>query len=197
MKIKALTLHQPWASLIALGEKKIETQTWETDYRGPLGIHAAINPKPVYYFLAREPFRSLLIRHGLIDPDYPLIGPGDKVPRGRNLIARVPLGKMLATCELVDCRMIAAPSFQSGPDHLFFAPVTQTMLEDAGPLQAPEARRYILPPGEPELSLGNYAVGRYAWILENVKPLPAPIPVKGMQGLWNWEYNPLDLEKGA
>jgi hypothetical protein len=34
--MKMLTLHQPWASLIAVGAKTIETRPWSTDYRGPL-----------------------------------------------------------------------------------------------------------------------------------------------------------------
>ena len=39
--MKALTLTQPWASLVANGEKKVETRSWSTQYRGPLAIHAA------------------------------------------------------------------------------------------------------------------------------------------------------------
>jgi hypothetical protein len=39
--MKALTLTQPWASLMELGEKEIETRSWYTGYRGPLVIHAA------------------------------------------------------------------------------------------------------------------------------------------------------------
>lgn len=39
--VKALTLWQPWASLVALGEKRIETRCWSTKYRGPLAIHSA------------------------------------------------------------------------------------------------------------------------------------------------------------
>ena len=38
--MKALTLHQPRASLVALGVKTIETRGWSTTYRGPLLIHA-------------------------------------------------------------------------------------------------------------------------------------------------------------
>jgi hypothetical protein len=38
--MKALTLFQPWASLVALGIKKIETRHWSTAHRGPLAIHA-------------------------------------------------------------------------------------------------------------------------------------------------------------
>lgn len=37
----ALTLTQPWATLVALGRKRIETRSWSTSYRGPLAIHAA------------------------------------------------------------------------------------------------------------------------------------------------------------
>jgi len=38
--MKALTISQPYASLIASGEKWIENRTWSTRYRGPLAIHA-------------------------------------------------------------------------------------------------------------------------------------------------------------
>ncbi len=38
--MKALTIRQPWASLIAAGVKTIETRSWSTRYRGPLAIHA-------------------------------------------------------------------------------------------------------------------------------------------------------------
>lgn len=40
-KSKALSLWQPWATLIAVGAKEYETRSWTTDYRGSLVIHAA------------------------------------------------------------------------------------------------------------------------------------------------------------
>jgi hypothetical protein len=40
--MKAITIIQPWATLIALGEKKFETRSWTTKYRGPLAIHAGM-----------------------------------------------------------------------------------------------------------------------------------------------------------
>lgn len=39
--MKALSLWQPWASLIAIGAKRYETRSWGTRYRGPLLICAA------------------------------------------------------------------------------------------------------------------------------------------------------------
>ena len=38
--MKALTISQPFASLIANGEKWIENRRWYCGYRGPLAIHA-------------------------------------------------------------------------------------------------------------------------------------------------------------
>jgi hypothetical protein len=39
--MKVLSLLQPWATLVAIGAKKIETRAWATDYRGTLLIHAS------------------------------------------------------------------------------------------------------------------------------------------------------------
>lgn len=38
--MKALTVLQPWASLISLGAKRYETRSWGTPYRGLIAIHA-------------------------------------------------------------------------------------------------------------------------------------------------------------
>jgi len=38
--MKALTISQPYAELIASGVKWVENRTWPTNYRGPLAIHA-------------------------------------------------------------------------------------------------------------------------------------------------------------
>ena len=39
--MKALTIWQPWATLIAEEIKHYETRSWSTGYRGPIAIHAA------------------------------------------------------------------------------------------------------------------------------------------------------------
>lgn len=36
--MKALSVKQPWASLLVSGQKTIECRTWKTSYRGPLLI---------------------------------------------------------------------------------------------------------------------------------------------------------------
>jgi len=39
--MKALSVRQPWAWLIAHGLKPVENREWETHYRGPVLIHAS------------------------------------------------------------------------------------------------------------------------------------------------------------
>lgn len=39
--MKALSLWQPWAHLVAVGAKSYETRSWATEYRGWVAIHAA------------------------------------------------------------------------------------------------------------------------------------------------------------
>lgn len=40
--MKALTIKEPWASLIINGYKKYEFRSWKTNYRGKLLIHAGL-----------------------------------------------------------------------------------------------------------------------------------------------------------
>lgn len=43
--MKCLSVKQPWASLIASGQKSVELRTWRTNYRGPLIICASASPR--------------------------------------------------------------------------------------------------------------------------------------------------------
>lgn len=45
MIIKAISLHQPYASMIALKSKTIETRTWSTNHRGDLLIVSTRKPE--------------------------------------------------------------------------------------------------------------------------------------------------------
>src|SRR5437879_4072488 len=46
MKPVALSLKQPWATLLVHGHKTIEVRNWPTPRRGPILIHAARVPDP-------------------------------------------------------------------------------------------------------------------------------------------------------
>lgn len=43
--MKALSVRQPWASMISSGEKSIEVRSWSTTYRGPLLICVSKSPQ--------------------------------------------------------------------------------------------------------------------------------------------------------
>lgn len=60
--MKALTLHQPWATLVAIGAKRIETRSWGTAYRGALAIHAGKSTE-FLSLCGQEPYRSILLAH--------------------------------------------------------------------------------------------------------------------------------------
>ena len=86
--MKALTLYQPWATLVAIGAKKIETRSWITNYRGKLAVHAG-----------RE--RRFLIPdfHIYEDPFYGIttLVPEEIRKHPENLV----LGCIVAICDLV------------------------------------------------------------------------------------------------
>lgn len=42
--MKAITVKQPWASLIVTGLKPIENRTWNTNFRGRVLIHTSATP---------------------------------------------------------------------------------------------------------------------------------------------------------
>ena len=102
--MKALTLLQPWASLIACGAKKIETRSWSTKYRGPIAIHAAKIPvKPVLKKVF--PFGA---RGWTFHPDYYamlrfMVATQKALAVDDILSAKLPVGCVIAIAELVAC----------------------------------------------------------------------------------------------
>ena len=46
--MKAISLKQPFAALVAAGVKKYETRKWKTEYRGPLLIQASLMPHSLF-----------------------------------------------------------------------------------------------------------------------------------------------------
>jgi activating signal cointegrator 1 len=73
--MKALSLMQPWATLVVIGAKRFETRSWQTTHRGLLLIHAARSWNATQQQLCTvEPFLSAL---RLAGHDLP-----DDLPRG-------------------------------------------------------------------------------------------------------------------
>lgn len=67
--IKAITLYQPWATLVAIGAKRFETRDWgPEDYRGPLAIHAGKKTDNLARFWD-DPFCEVLKAAGYDGPE--------------------------------------------------------------------------------------------------------------------------------
>ncbi len=85
--MKAITIKQPWASLIVHGIKDIENRSWRTNFRGRVLIHSAA--------------KGDIAKYGCLQPEQ----------RARVLytpIARInfndlPFGSIIGSVEIVDC----------------------------------------------------------------------------------------------
>lgn len=70
--LKALSLRQPWASLLAVGAKRVETRSGSTQLRGEFAVHAAQAWTAKQQRLCRtEPFAAALARAGLQREELP------------------------------------------------------------------------------------------------------------------------------
>lgn len=60
--MKALSIKQPWAYLIACGLKDIENRTWKTNFRGRIYIHASsISANEAYMIFSDEQANKIFI----------------------------------------------------------------------------------------------------------------------------------------
>lgn len=63
--MKALTLWQPWASLIAWGEKQYETRGYAISHRGTLAIHAGLMDDTIPLLMNNSFYRDAFDRAGI------------------------------------------------------------------------------------------------------------------------------------
>jgi hypothetical protein len=84
--MKALSVIQPWASLIVHGAKRFETRSWQTSHRGPLLVHSSKKLPAASRELCRlEPFKGCLAKAGYAEPD------------------QLPIGVILGAARVDDC----------------------------------------------------------------------------------------------
>ena len=129
--MKVLSIKEPYASLIMNGDKKIETRSFKTNYRGPLYIHAS-GKKIDKKYLEKDYVMSLANN---IDMNF---------------------GYIICVCDLVDCIYM-----------------TEEFIEN-------------IKKNEKEYNCGLYEVGRYAWVLKNVRKINK-ISAKVKLNIWNYD----------
>lgn len=187
--MKALSLWQPWASLIAVGHKTIETRSWTTSYRGPLAI-TATKRAPLYAERVGDIYCYPLgdyerggrpsslpweaRRLGCITPE----GERDPDCYAKGLAFPLPFGAVVATCRLVEVVPVVdrcgtdmrAPAHlcRSGDTLLLHRPVDH-------PFPDGETERDV----SDQLPFGGFSPGRFAWLLDDIAPTTERCP-------WCW-----------
>lgn len=173
--MKAITLWQPWASLVTLGVKPIETRSWAPPASAigqPLAIHAAaanVRTEPVGDWLA---YRNAAGEWEMQHHARGCIGAPDDVP--------LPLGAVVATCTLTDVVPIGETCDDGDPfPRVFVAPKRPPHLLSFVPY--PELVFFPDPMEEGEditdqRPYGDFTPGRYAWLFDDIKPTTERCP---------------------
>lgn len=163
--MKAISLWQPWATAIAIGSKRVETRHWATRYRGPIAIHAAkrCHLGEMIHISSTWSWCGALNR---------------KMGSNEKLWEALPFGAVVAVARIVDCR--PTDSFTQGELDEWRLPEDEVMpprerWSDDRPSIYAWTERYM----------GNFDLGRFGWILEEVRKLERPVPFRGLQGIFN------------
>ena len=158
--VYAITLYQPWVSLIALGVKTVETRSWPAPARlvgQRIAIHAG----------------KRVVRR-----------PGDAIERelracwGDDWPVIIPTGAVVATTVLAGMARIARTDLLEG-----------CTVHDPGS-EVGCAVGCAVGTGRTSIDpWGDFSPGRWLWFLDDVAALPQPVPVVGRQSFWRWVEN--------
>ena len=167
--VKAITLHEPWASLIASGHKNVETRSWKPPW-------AVIGQRIAVHAAKRRPKQwDLDLMQGLgrdeLPDGYDFGFDGEPVPT-----LGVPLGLVLATVVLADAVEIYELKEDDSVDYLRGDVIAIGKSVVSGGLSGVQVDRY-----------GDFTVGRWMWVLEDLQRLEVPVGAVGRQGFWEWE----------
>lgn len=196
--MKAVTLHQPWATLIALGHKHIETRSW-TPPSSLIGETIAIHAS------SPRRWRNIAIGDEWIFGK-PMLPEGtpwslyrmktSKLGDWRTCVEAHPLPEMaiVATATLAAVLPMVEVGADPPTDHLTIGVGKMHLWRYVG---EPHGNRRRWSPWNPkgdgtptdvedQRPFGDYQPGRFAWMLEDVRPLELPVPAIGRQGIWDW-----------
>jgi activating signal cointegrator 1 len=164
MIYQALTIRQPWASLIAIGAKRFETRS---------------KPPPAKHIGQRIAIHAALRRPKDSDCDHATWFSINCALNnaGIECASDLPLG-------VVVCTAILAGAYQSvriveDGEHVSRLAITMGHCENSVP-----------PPNDgaiPTDPFGDYSWCRWAWLLTNIEVLAVPVPAGGKQGWWRWD----------
>lgn len=162
--MNALTLHQPFASLIADKRKTCETRCWAPPVQH-VGKHLAIHA-------------GIIVDDDAALEFYPLKKPGD-----------LPRGALVAVARLKCAFQVKAHrphSVHRGDTTGFYG--TDVKVAVPGRVVGPWPREADYPIIDP---FGDWERGRWIWMLEGIKAVLEPVRMRGHQGIWTVPENDL------
>lgn len=159
--MKVISLVQPFATLVVIGAKRIETRCWDTKFRGPLLIHASLgkhygkgpNKISCRELCYQDPFKQFIDGAAF-----------DKLPFGA-IIGKV---NLVGTCETECVSDVNAQRnfmLQGGYKNM--------------------KGNIILT--RQEHSFGDYSLDRYGWMFSDPAEFIIPTPAKGSLSLWDFD----------
>lgn len=104
--MKALSLTQPWATLIVTGAKRVETRSWPTKHRGWIAIHASKS----WSASDRDFAECQMVRDVLVKAGVRYVGPHDHGARRYRYVDGLPLGSIVGFAYVEDCHPTEAIS---------------------------------------------------------------------------------------
>ena len=197
--MKAVTLHQPYASLVALEVKTIETRTWPTP-KSLVGQRIAIHA-------AKKPVRSVYdYGDGTYSAKTPPPGFEHTQDHCWEWIENVnygggegrwywtaPLGAVVATARLAACIPIidghSKHCSYEAPEHVCVGHAAGSALHHLPINGQHDVTEFDV---TDQLPFGNFEPGNWGWMLEDIEALAAPIPCKGYQRVWNLPDDAVD-----
>ena len=160
--MKALSLWQPFASLMVAGKKRCETRSWRMLHRGQLLIHAAKKWEPELAGIACGAFfRPALESMGIV-----FDASEEACKSGWGL----PFGAIIGRVDVVDCYPTEKVNFG----------VPDVVHRGSG---MPSDKTLVI--GPTEQAFGDFSPGRFAFLCENAVRFEKPIVWRGMQGIFD------------
>lgn len=171
--MKAITVKQPWASLICDGIKDVENRTWKTKFRGRVLIHASSQ------YDKRHRDMSLLFTSEQWKYMYEKKG---NFLLNRCLFLSFPLSQIIGSVEIVDC-VINHDSIWAEKSVLIEKPKKSDFLIDGNFVQM-DWIGY-------NMALSKWKMKKPVcnWVLSNPILFDKPIPAKGKLSLWDYEFD--------
>ncbi|ONK72306.1 uncharacterized protein A4U43_C04F17960 [Asparagus officinalis] len=197
-----LTMHQPWASLLVHGIKRIEGRSWPSPITGRLWIHAASKvPEPETIKAMEDFYREIYAVNGITDIKFP---------------EHYPVSRLLGCVEVVGClKCEELVSWEAVPESVRLEGLTnfcwlceqpqklmvpfemrgyqgvynlEKRIYDAAvrglrQVEGPQPVKFPLPDPHNLSSL----LTNFCWLCEQPQKLMVPFEMRGYQGVYNLE----------